>query len=147
MADHKCYRCAYHSNVGPRDVRERVRCYPLMKDGGPLPFWAAMLDVGERLPYYRDLDGGVVRLSEDCARFKEVVVRRVPVQGDPLKKGRPSRVAGTITWAEHLEAYIAYSERFVTSQSAEDVVARGGFGYDELSVYLGRSPSTWEPRR
>lgn len=153
MADHKCYRCAYRSKAGPRDVRERVRCYPLMGDGGPPPFWMVdgrlkEGDLRQKRPYYYDLDGGEVRLSEDCLRFKEAQPPRAPVQGDlGIPKGEPGRQAGTVAWAEHAEAYRGYAGLYGTSyQTAEQVAERGGFGYRELAKYLGHAPETWEPR-
>jgi hypothetical protein len=73
--------------------------------------------------------------------------KRAPVQGDRStpKKGR-KRGDGSITWQEHLEAYAVYSARQGRSQSAEVIAERHGFGYDELTKYLGHEPKTWEPR-
>jgi hypothetical protein len=76
--------------------------------------------------------------------------RRAPVQGngcyvprgDPREKG-----PGTVTWAEHLEAYATYASRYGTSQSAERLAERGGFGFGEITDLLGHEPKTWEPRR
>jgi hypothetical protein len=70
--------------------------------------------------------------------------RRAPVQGDPrIKEGLPGNRPGTITWSEHLEAYADYAKRYGTSQSAERLAERGGFGYRELQYHLGRDPLTW----
>jgi hypothetical protein len=65
MADHRCYRCAHKVNIGPRDVRNRVRCLPpagVSED----PFWKAYAS-----GRWRDLDEGEVRGSEDCRLFQE----------------------------------------------------------------------------
>jgi len=67
--------------------------------------------------------------------------RRAPVQEDD------DRGPGTITWKEHLLAYSGYAARYGTAQSAERLAQRGGFGYGELKLFLGREPTTWEPRR
>lgn len=71
--------------------------------------------------------------------------RRAPVQAE--WESDRKRVAGTITWEEHLEAYADYAKRYGTSQSAERLAERGGFGYDELVDHLGHAPTTWEPRK
>lgn len=67
--------------------------------------------------------------------------RRVPVQGE-RHLGIP---AGTIDWSEHLQAWDQYHKTF-WSQDAETIAARGGFGYSELRLFLGRDPETWKPR-
>ena len=54
--------------------------------------------------------------------------------------------AGTITWAEHLEVYEVYAAKYGRDQSAERIVERWGFGYDEIKYLLGHEPRTWEPR-
>lgn len=69
--------------------------------------------------------------------------RRAPVQAVYWPNKRP---AGTISWAEHLEAYAEYVRRFGIYQSAERIAERGGFGYDELTDYLGHEPRTWQVR-
>lgn len=69
--------------------------------------------------------------------------KRAVVQDDRDHK----KPAGSITWAEHLEAYAAYSARYGTSQSAERLNERGGFGYGELVMFLGHEPKTWTPQR
>lgn len=69
--------------------------------------------------------------------------RRAPVQGDHGRRGRPR---GTIAWDEHVEAWNDYAKRYGTSQSAERIAERGGFGYEELIDHLGREPHTWKPR-
>lgn len=72
---------------------------------------------------------------------------RAPVQGDSrLPKGQPGREPGSISWAEHLEAYTDYAKRYGSSQTAERLAERGGFGYRELQDHLGHAPVTWVPR-
>lgn len=67
MADHKCWRCVYMTNIGPHDVRERIRCYPRMKEPGPAPFWM----VGEGRPaVFHDMDSSETRCSDTCKRFR-----------------------------------------------------------------------------
>jgi hypothetical protein len=56
----------------------------------------------------------------------------------------PEHHAGTISWEEYEEAYRDYARRFGTSQSAERLAQRGGFGYAELVDHLGHPPKTWE---
>lgn len=70
-----------------------------------------------------------------------------PVQADRC------RPAGTISWAEHLEACTAYvkseedrGRRNPGTPSPERVAYDGGFGYGELCVLLGRVPSSWRKR-
>ena len=77
----------------------------------------------------------------------------VPVQGDGpwwLHTGHPAKrntaPPGMIAWAEHLEAYEAYADRYGRAQSAERLVERGGFGYHELVELLGHKPTTWVKR-
>ena len=77
--------------------------------------------------------------------------RRAPVQGRPksIRRARaekPGDPPGTISWEEHEEAYRDYARRYGTSQSAERLAERGGFGYDELVDHLKRAPTTWRPR-
>lgn len=67
--------------------------------------------------------------------------RRAPVQRSP-QLGKPS---GSVSWTEHAEAWIDYSKRYGTSQSAERIAERGGFSYGELLDHLKREPSTWLP--
>jgi hypothetical protein len=72
--------------------------------------------------------------------------RRAPVQRAVVRPDRPARSAGTISWAEHLEAFAAYAGKYGSSQSAERLAERGGFGYGELIMFLGHEPTTWEAR-
>lgn len=60
---------------------------------------------------------------------------RAPVNGPPY---------GTISWAEHEEAWVAYHRRH-TGQDALTIATRGGFGLWELCDQLGRAPQTWAP--
>lgn len=74
--------------------------------------------------------------------------KRAPVQSNRFENGTQRKVGpGTIAWAEHLEAYSAYSSQYGTSQSAGRLAERGGFGYNELTDFLGHEPTTWEPVR
>jgi hypothetical protein len=61
--------------------------------------------------------------------------RRAPVNGQPH---------GTVSWAEHEEAWRSY-HRLHPRQDAETIAARGGFGLVELTQQLGRVPTTWQP--
>lgn len=71
-----------------------------------------------------------------------------PVQGDrAIPAGSPGHEPGTIAWAEHLEAYVDYSKRYGTRQSADRIAERGGFGYRELVLFLGHAPTTWKARK
>lgn len=72
--------------------------------------------------------------------------RRARVQGNTLR-GQPKRPPGTVTWAEHETAYAVYSQRYGTQQSAERIVDRGGFSYEELTDLLGHDPTTWTPNQ
>ncbi len=72
--------------------------------------------------------------------------RRAPTQGGSWKGvpagqlaslNRSKRIPpGTISWADHLRVYAAYSQRFGTGQSAERLAERGGFCVAEI-VWLG----------
>ena len=62
--------------------------------------------------------------------------RRTNVNGLPF---------GTITWREHAQAWIPYGARYGNRQDAERIAERGGFGWSELTEYLGHEPKTWEP--
>jgi hypothetical protein len=69
--------------------------------------------------------------------------KRAPVQED---RGR-GKAPGSIAWAEHLDAWSAYAAKFGSSQDADRIADRGGFGYGELCTFLGHEPKTWRPRR
>ncbi len=74
--------------------------------------------------------------------------RRAPVQGNRhLPAGQPGHGPGTVAWAEHLLAWGGYASQYGRGQSAETMAHRGGFSFGELTEYLGRPPSTWEPGR
>jgi hypothetical protein len=60
---------------------------------------------------------------------------RAPVNGRPY---------GTISWAEHEEAWQDYGRRY-SGQDALRIATRGGFGLWELCDHLGRAPTTWSP--
>jgi hypothetical protein len=73
--------------------------------------------------------------------------RRALVQGDHWsRRDKKGRVAGTVAWAEHEEAWAQYDRDGHGSQSAERINERGGFGYDEITKLLGHEPTTWQPR-
>lgn len=73
--------------------------------------------------------------------------RRAPVQSNKFEGGPQNKVGpGTISWSEHLEAWTAYCARYGSSQSAERLAERGGFGFNELCGFLGHEPTTWAPR-
>jgi len=48
-----------------------------------------------------------------------------------------------VEWAEHVEAWEAYAKRYGRDQSAERIAERTGFGYRELTTFLGHEPRTW----
>lgn len=72
------------------------------------------------------------------------IQRRAPVQGNyRLPRGVPGAAPGTVEWAEHVEAWEAYAKRYGRDQSAERIAERTGFGYRELTTFLGHEPRTW----
>jgi len=76
---------------------------------------------------------------------------RAPVQSDRFEgppETRHLRVhpAGTVAWYEHETAWIAYNKKYRGNQSAERIAERGGFGYIELTDFLGYEPKTWLPK-
>ena len=73
--------------------------------------------------------------------------RRAPVQGDYNRATRRYERAGSIAWAEHVEAWEDYARRYGRDQSAERIAERGGFGYQELVDHLKRAPTTWTEER
>jgi hypothetical protein len=74
--------------------------------------------------------------------------RRALIQGDRgIPKGSPGREPGTVSWAEHEEAWAKYARRYGEDQSAERINQRGGFSYREIATLLNRPPSTWAERR
>lgn len=71
--------------------------------------------------------------------------RRAPIQGDYwLPRGAIGREPGTISWAEHLQAYEVYAAKYGRDQSAERIAARAGFGYGEFKTLVGHAPRTWQ---
>lgn len=76
-------------------------------------------------------------------------MRRVPVQASldyyRHPRGRPEHAPGTIGWDEHLEAWSEYARRYGAGQSATRIAERGGFCREELRMFLGREPDTFEP--
>ena len=63
---------------------------------------------------------------------KKDAIRTAPFQRENYKIVYPST---RITWEAHLEAYKSYSRRYGTSQSAERIAERGGFGEEELDDF------------
>jgi len=68
-----------------------------------------------------------------------------PVQAE-WNKSRLVKPAGMVAWAEHVKAWEVYAARFGRNQSAERIAERGGFGFTELTEFLGHEPTTWRPR-
>ena len=64
--------------------------------------------------------------------MKTDIIRTAPFQKENYKIVYPST---RITWDAHLEAYKSYSRRYGTSQSAERIAERGGFGEEELDSF------------
>lgn len=71
--------------------------------------------------------------------------RRAPVQASYESRGRPRKPAGTVAWWEHEKAWEDYGARY-SSQDAERIAERGGFGYWEMTDHLGHEPTTWSVR-
>ena len=71
--------------------------------------------------------------------------RRANVQSDQGADYRSRRGAGTISCAEHELAWSAYEAAY-HGQSAQRIHDRGGFGYSELVLLLGREPTTWRAK-
>lgn len=88
----------------------------------------------------------VLALLKQLADHIEQPERRAPLQGDGYGRLQ-TKPPGTISWAEHLEIYEAYAKRDGRDQSAERIAERGGFGWSECVLLLGREPKTWEPRK
>jgi hypothetical protein len=73
--------------------------------------------------------------------------RRAPVQGEGYRTHEPGyKPRGTIAWSEHLEVFEGYAKRYGRDQSAERIAERGGFGWNECVMFLGREPTTWRSR-
>ncbi len=71
--------------------------------------------------------------------------RRAPVQGDHRTCENPHG-PGTVSWTEHCLAMSGYAREYGQGQTAERMAERGGLSYYELTLYLGREPTTWAPR-
>lgn len=71
--------------------------------------------------------------------------RRAPVQSDRFGGSRKIKMeAGTVSWIEHEEAWMAYTGGTGRNlQSADRIAERGGFGYREMTDLLGHEPTTW----
>lgn len=91
-----------------------------------------------------------------CERCAPGLGERVPVQADGLyylseddRRRVGSHPPGTVEWGEHVMAWRGYGERFPGSaldQDAVRIAQRGGFGYNEMTEYLGHEPTTWRAR-
>lgn len=62
--------------------------------------------------------------------------RRAPVLGGPGGE------SGTISWAEHMEAFDSYKPHD-WGLSAAEIADLGGFTYQGLTDLLGHEPTTW----
>lgn len=71
--------------------------------------------------------------------------RRAPVQRERVSHGQ-GKPDGTIAWTEHVQVWNAYAAKYGRQQSAERIAERGGFGWSEIVMLLGREPETWQPR-
>lgn len=72
--------------------------------------------------------------------------RATPDRFAPVQRSRDvGKEAGTISWAEHEEAWDGYNKAYRgTGQDAETIARRGGFSYTELQRFLGHDPKTWK---
>ena len=105
----------------------------------PLDVERVLADAEEKLAVPGEIETG------DEKRY-EAPERRAPVQEGDVGHGRDRKPPGTITWAEHLEVFEVYAKRYGRDQSAERIAERGGFGYDEIILFMGSPPKTWKPR-
>jgi hypothetical protein len=69
--------------------------------------------------------------------------RRAPVQGEYRQCW--VRGPGTVAWPEHEKAWNEYARRYGRQQSPDRIAERAGFGYAEITEYLGHEPTTWQP--
>jgi len=79
--------------------------------------------------------------------------KRAPVQGDGQyclreddRRRAGARCPGSVAWWEHEAAWLGYAKRFpgcARDQDAKCIAERGGFGYSEMTEYLGHEPTTW----
>jgi len=99
------------------------------------------MDDDAKNAYFREKDEREAKAKAVTEKHCPTCVcgRRAPVQGDQTKG------PGTISWAEHELAWATYAARHGSSQSAEEIAARSGFGYTEVILLLGREPETWVP--
>lgn len=95
-------------------------------------------EIPERhIPAKPDIDYDLL-VGELIMRFSEKInkvpkaIKTAPFQKSDYNAYYPSC---KITWDAHLEAYKAYSHRYGTSQSAERIAERGGFGDNELDEF------------
>jgi hypothetical protein len=75
------------------------------------------------------------------------MIERAPVQGEFDCVPSQRKPYGTVDWAEHQEAWAVYNRRYPgNDQSAQCIAQRGGFGYREITEFLGHEPRTWRVR-
>lgn len=99
------------------------------------------------MPRPLEEDHRVTRLHAALAQVARATERTAVVQGEHrLPRGTPGHLPGRISWVEHEEAWQGYARRYGSSQSAERIHERGGFGYHELTLLLGHEPISWRPR-
>lgn len=72
-------------------------------------------------------------------------VDRVPVQLSNRTATLPAQPAGTISRTEYLEIYEIYAKKYGRDQSADRLIERGGFDYNEIITITGAPPKTWKP--
>lgn len=138
------------------DVTKRLRAAMVEFEsrGGRKCHCGGLIYPGER---YTCTHGGAPLTCDEIGAIRDAwerdrasTERRALVQGDysarGIPKGHAGQEPGTIAWWEHLEAYADYARRYGTSQSAERLNDRGGFGYLELVDHLKRAPTTWRKR-
>jgi len=66
-----------------------------------------------------------------------------------MPPGAPGRVPGSVSWEEFMEAWMVWHRRYGHGRAAaegEGIADRGGFSYNELTIYSGHEPKTWKPR-
>jgi hypothetical protein len=52
--------------------------------------------------------------------------------------------AGSVSWEEHVQAWLRYHAlNGDRASTAEDIAVRGGFAYEQLTELLGHRPTSW----
>lgn len=70
--------------------------------------------------------------------------KRAPIQAESRSSKNADKGQGTISWEEHEACWAKYAVKYGTQQSAERLAERGGFGYNEFIILMGREPETFE---